>query len=95
MAGPEPLWSGALRRVVLAGLAYGALVLVLGLPLSRAMDAAFLLPPMFVPLVRGLFVVIGLVVLLAAWRYPELGDGPDAGGSGGPPQPPSGRADPQ
>jgi len=62
----------ALRRMVLAGGAYALLVLLLGLPLAGLMDRALLLPPLFEDLVRGLFAVIGVVVLLVAWRYPEL-----------------------
>jgi len=64
--------GGALRRMLLAGLSYGLLVLIVGLPLAGLMDRALLLPPMFEDLVRGLFAVIGVVVLLVAWRYPEL-----------------------
>ncbi len=94
MTGPKPIWGGAFRRMVLAGLAYGAVVLVLGIPLSRAMDSAFLLPPMFAPLARGLFLLIGVVVLLAAWRYPEMGHGPGPGEGGDGPQS-SGRGEPQ
>lgn len=77
MASPSD--GGGLRRVLLAGLAYGALALLLGLPLAEAMRRAFLLPPSFLPLARGLLVAVGVVVLMAAWRYPEVGDGGKSG----------------
>lgn len=71
----SPRGGGAVRRILLAGLAYGALALLLGLPLAEAMRRAFLLPPSFLPLARGLLVAVGVVVLLAAWRYPEIDGG--------------------
>ena len=74
--------GGALRRVVLAGLAYGALAGLAGLPLVELMHRAFLLPSTFLPLARGLLVVVGVVVLLAAWRYPEMGQSSDGGEEG-------------
>ena len=79
---PPPNTGSALRRVLLAGLAYGVLLVVFIFPLAGAMRRAFLLPPSFDPMARGLFAFIGVVVLLAAWRYPEMGVGPGDGPAG-------------
>lgn len=63
--------GGALRRVLLAGTLYAILALLVGLPLVSVMRRALLLPPLFEPLAHGLLVLVGVVVVLAAWRDPE------------------------
>ena len=80
--------GGALRRVLLAGALYAALALLVGLPLVSVMRRALLLPPLFEPLAHGLLVLVGAVVVLAAWRDPEApgrdgGAGQEGGGSRG------------
>lgn len=77
--------GGALRRVLLAGAAYTLLAVLVGLPLVGVMRRAFLLPPVFEPMARGLLVAVGVVVLLAAWRYPQMGDRTGPPGEGGGP----------
>ena len=88
MAPPGGKGSGAVRRMVLAGGAYAVLAFVVGLPLAGHMRRVFLLPPMFDPMVRGLLVAVGVVVLLVAWRYPEMevggADSPDRRSGRGP-----------
>lgn len=74
--------SRTARLVVVAGVyALGALVMV---PVVAFVRDLLFLPPLFVTLARA-FLVAGLpVALLVAWRYPDVGLGPDGeGGSGG------------
>lgn len=77
--------GGALRRVLLAGALYAALALLVGLPLVSVMRRALLLPSLFEPLAHGLLALVGVVVVLAAWRDPEARGraGEEGDGEGG------------
>jgi hypothetical protein len=73
----EPV-SSAARRIALALGAYLVLALLvwwLVVPVRQI----FLLPPMFVTWTRGALLLAVPVVVAVAWRYPHLGEDPEAG----------------
>lgn len=68
--------SRTVRLVVVAGVY--ALGLLLMVPVIDAVRGLLLLPPLFVTLARILMVAGLPVALLVAWRYPNVGLGPEA-----------------
>jgi hypothetical protein len=74
-------WGGALRRIVLTELVYGALA-VLGWWVIDPVRQTFLLPALFSTLARAALVLGFPLAGLMAWRYPELGGGAPDGGEG-------------
>lgn len=67
--------SRAARLVVVAGAyALGALVMMAVIEFVRGL---LFLPPLFVTLARGLVLAALPVALLVAWRYPDVGLGPE------------------